>query len=66
MSLYGHNQSLYKSIGEWVEAGQLIARVGDSGGQNTSGLYFEIRYQGKPLDPTAWCSTKDELANTDS
>lgn len=56
MSLYGHNQSLYKSVGAWVEAGELIARVGDSGGLTTSGLYFEIRYQGRPLDPAAWCT----------
>jgi septal ring factor EnvC (AmiA/AmiB activator) len=58
MSLYGHNQSLYKSLGDWVEAGELIARVGDSGGLATSGLYFEIRHEGEPLDPAAWCAAK--------
>jgi septal ring factor EnvC (AmiA/AmiB activator) len=66
MSLYGHNQSLYKSVGAWVEAGELIARVGDSGGLATSGLYFEIRHQGKPLDPAAWCSATAEVAGVDS
>jgi septal ring factor EnvC (AmiA/AmiB activator) len=58
MSLYGYNQSLYKSIGDWIDAGDLIARTGDSGGQETPGLYFEIRHEGKPLDPTAWCSSE--------
>ena len=56
MSLYGHNQALYKQSGDWVEAGEVIATVGDSGGQTDSGLYFEIRYQGKPVNPTRWCS----------
>lgn len=55
MSLYGHNQSLYKDVGEWVESGEVVASVGDSGGQRDSGLYFEIRSQGKPVDPTGWC-----------
>jgi septal ring factor EnvC (AmiA/AmiB activator) len=66
MSLYGHNQSLYKSLGEWVETGELIARVGDSGGLAVSGLYFEIRHDGKPLNPAAWCKTKDKLAGAKS
>jgi len=57
MSLYGHNQALYKQAGDWVEAGEVIATVGDSGGQAYSGLYFEIRYQGKPVNPTKWCSS---------
>ena len=55
MSLYGHNQSLYKETGDWVEAGEVIGEVGDSGGQQSSGLYFEIRYQGKPTNPGRWC-----------
>jgi septal ring factor EnvC (AmiA/AmiB activator) len=63
MSLYGHNQSLYKSVGTWVEAGELIARVGDGGGQAANGLYFEIRYRGDPVDPAAWCKSRDALAN---
>jgi septal ring factor EnvC (AmiA/AmiB activator) len=57
MSLYGHNQGLYKEVGEWVEPGDVIASVGDSGGQADSGLYFEIRRQGKPLDPARWCQS---------
>ena len=58
MSLYGHNQALYKQAGDWVEAGEVIATVGDSGGQANSGLYFEIRHQGKPINPSQWCSKK--------
>lgn len=56
MSLYGHNQALFKKSGDWVESGETIAAVGDSGGYETSGLYFEIRYQGKPVNPKQWCS----------
>ena len=55
LSLYGHNESLYKNAGEWVEAGDVIASTGSSGGQKETGLYFEIRKQGKPQNPTGWC-----------
>ena len=55
MSLYGYNQDLLKKTGDWVLAGEPIAHVGDSGGQITPGVYFEIRHQGKPLNPTLWC-----------
>ena len=55
MSLYGHNQTIYKDIGEWVEAGEVISGVGTSGGQKQAGLYFEIRHNGKPTNPARWC-----------
>ncbi len=55
MSLYGHNQSLSKKQGDWVLPGEPVAVVGDSGGQARSGLYFEIRHRGKPLNPVRWC-----------
>ena len=55
MSLYGHNQSLYKETGDWVEPNEIIATVGDSGGQDSPGLYFEIRKDGQPTDPVRWC-----------
>ncbi len=55
MSLYAHNQSLYKSVGEWVAQGDVIATVGDSGGRNVPALYFEIRHNGRPDDPLKWC-----------
>ncbi len=55
MSLYGHNQSLYKDAGDWVDAGDVIASVGNTGGNKDSGLYFEIRVNGKPQNPISWC-----------
>jgi len=57
MSLYGYSQELYKQVGDWVESGEVIASVGDSGGQSQPGLYFEIRKQGKPINPKKWCSS---------
>src|SRR5690554_7887967 len=51
MSLYAHNQSLLKETCDWVSAGEKIATVGNSGGLETAELYFEIRHQGKPLNP---------------
>ena len=54
MSLYGHNQSLLRQVGQSVEQGEPVALVGDSGGQERSGLYFEIRYQGEAINPTKW------------
>ncbi len=55
MSLYGHNQSLLRATGDWVNTGESIATVGDSGGQQSAGLYFEIRRNGRPTDPRRWC-----------
>lgn len=55
MSLYGHNQTLLKAVGEKVEAGEPIALVGKSGGQDRAGLYFEIRHQGIAINPAFWC-----------
>lgn len=55
MSLYGHNQTLYKGVGDWVKGGEVVAAVGSSGGQERSALYFEIRHNGKPANPGQWC-----------
>ena len=55
MSLYGHNQSLLRDIGTWVDAGEVIATVGNSGGQQRAALYFEIRHNGEPRNPKRWC-----------
>lgn len=55
MSLYAHNQTLLKSVGDRVETGEPIALVGQSGGQDQAGLYFEIRHQGKAVNPKIWC-----------
>jgi septal ring factor EnvC (AmiA/AmiB activator) len=58
MSLYGHNQSLLREPGEWVAAGDPVATVGDSGGHASTGVYFEIRHDGHPQDPSRWCSVR--------
>jgi len=55
LSLYGHNQSLLKGAGDMVRAGEPIATVGTSGGQDMPALYFAIRQQGRPTDPALWC-----------
>ena len=55
MSLYGHNQSLYKGVGDRVEAGEAIAASGNTGGPPQPGLYFEIREHGEPRNPLDWC-----------
>ena len=62
MSLYGHNQALFRETGDWVSAGEVIAAVGDSGGQDKTGLYFEIRIDGKPNNPQNWCVTREHRA----
>lgn len=54
MTVYGNNDSVFKSPGDDVAAGDVIAAVGTSGGQEDSGLYFEIRYRGQPQDPAKW------------
>lgn len=54
MSLYGHNEALLKEYGDWVAPGEVIAQVGDSGGQSRTSLYFEIRADGDPVDPQPW------------
>jgi murein hydrolase activator len=56
MSLYGHNEVLFSAVGDWVSAGQVIGRVGDSGGREQAGLYFEIRSGARPENPHAWFS----------
>jgi murein hydrolase activator len=54
LSLYGHNERLYKEVGERVAAGDTIATLGDSGGRPRPELYFEIRKAGRPIDPRPW------------
>jgi septal ring factor EnvC (AmiA/AmiB activator) len=58
MSLYGHNEALLKESGDWVEPGEPIAQVGDTGGQARPGLYFEIRSNGEPVNPNAWMAKR--------
>ncbi len=54
LSLYGCNETLLKDVGDWVDGDEVIATSGASGGQKTPGLYFELRANGKPLDPRGW------------
>jgi septal ring factor EnvC (AmiA/AmiB activator) len=54
MTLYGFNQSLYKQVGESVQAGEVIASVGQSDGRSQPGLYFGIRKQAEPNNPLEW------------
>lgn len=54
LSIYGNNQALLKRPGDRVKAGDIIATVGNSGGNEHSGLYFELRHQGRAIDPLAW------------
>lgn len=54
LSLYGHNERLYKTAGAAVTAGETVAAAGDSGGRSRDELYFEIRRNGQPVDPRPW------------
>ena len=58
LSLYSNNESLYKQPGDTVRAGDVVAAAGNTGGQEESGLYFELRHQGKPFDPMKWVGSK--------
>jgi septal ring factor EnvC (AmiA/AmiB activator) len=58
MSLYGHNQSLFKDVGAWVESEEVIAAVGSSGGRDSAALYFEVRHNGVPKNPALWCGAR--------
>jgi septal ring factor EnvC (AmiA/AmiB activator) len=53
LSLYGYNDAVLKRVGQRVQGGEPIASVGDRGG--ASGVYFEIRYRGQPVNPSVWC-----------
>lgn len=54
LSLYGHNQELLHGVGSWVQPNEVIARVGDSGGQAEPAAYFELRKAGQPISPAPW------------
>lgn len=55
MTLYGHNQALFKEPGDWVDVNEAVALVGSSGGRERAGVYFGIRHQGRAVDPASWC-----------
>jgi len=54
MTLYGQNQSLVAEVGDWVGPGDVIALAGNTGGNSAPGLYFQIRREGRPVDPAGW------------
>lgn len=58
MTVYGNNETLLASVGERVETGAVIAQVGNTGGSADSGLYFEIRLEGRPVDPLKWAAAR--------
>ena len=58
LSIYGNNDALLKQVGASIKGGDTVATVGNSGGNPESGLYFEIRHQGQPIDPLKWASLK--------
>ena len=63
LSLYGHNDRLYRAVGDTVAAGDVIAVSGDSGGTSRPQLYFEIRKAGRPVDPGPWFHQSGPLPN---
>ena len=58
LSVYGNNDALLKQVGDRLHVGEVIASVGNSGGNPESGLYFELRQNGQPLDPLKWVSLR--------
>nr|WP_246490894.1 peptidoglycan DD-metalloendopeptidase family protein [Chitinivorax tropicus] len=56
LSLYGHNESVLKQPGDRVNAGDVVAHAGNTGGADETGLYFELRHLGKPLNPAQWAN----------
>jgi septal ring factor EnvC (AmiA/AmiB activator) len=62
MTLYGHNQTLFKEAGYWVDVNEPVALIGSSGGRERSGVYFGIRHQGRAVDPVRWCAGRPATA----
>ena len=54
LSLYGYNETLRREVGDWVQAGEIVASSGASGGQNGDSVYFELRQKGNAIDPAPW------------
>jgi len=55
MAVYAHNDALHQQVGDWVEKGDILAEAGSTGWVDDVRLYFEIRDQGKPVNPARWC-----------
>lgn len=58
LTVYGNNEALYRKVGEMVASGEVIAAVGNSGGNRETGLYFELRHQGQAVDPAKWIAPR--------
>lgn len=58
LTIYGNNESVYRSVGEEVGTGDVVASVGASGGTRETGLYFEIRHEGRAFDPMSWITLR--------
>jgi septal ring factor EnvC (AmiA/AmiB activator) len=58
MTLYGYNETILKNAGDWVAPGDVIATVGDSGGQQQSSVYFELRRGTSPINPRQWVTRR--------
>ncbi|HEX5640373.1 MAG TPA: peptidoglycan DD-metalloendopeptidase family protein [Burkholderiaceae bacterium] len=58
LSVYGNNESLLRNVGDRVAVGDVVAAVGNTGGIEQTGLYFELRFQGRPFDPLKWVATR--------
>lgn len=58
LSVYGNNESLLRNVGDRVAVGEVVAAVGNTGGIEQTGLYFELRFQGRPFDPLNWVAAR--------
>jgi septal ring factor EnvC (AmiA/AmiB activator) len=58
LTIYGNNESLLRQVGDVVRTGDVVATIGNSGGSPDSGIYFEIRHEGRPFDPLRWVSLR--------
>ena len=58
MSLYAHQEALLREVGDWVDGGDVLGTAGASGGQSRAGLYFELRHDGRPVDPVRWLAAR--------
>ena len=63
LTLYGYNETTLKTVGDWVAPGDVIATVGDSGGQQQTGLYFEVRKGTRPQNPRQWVSRQPKTGS---
>ncbi|MGE5161416.1 MAG: murein hydrolase activator EnvC family protein [Betaproteobacteria bacterium] len=58
LSVYGNNESLLRNVGDRITVGDVVAAVGNTGGIEQTGLYFELRFQGRPFDPLKWVAAR--------